>query len=140
MKKFIFLTFGVFALLAGSVSAQNYPPPRRYPHPRRGPAQQQPQQQRQNNEDFKPRFGIVAGANIASIIDPNDASFHTDSRIGLNLGLSLDVPIIRPLSFEAELLYSQKGYNANTTYGQFSQRSNFIDLPLLAKFRIVPGF
>jgi len=142
MKKIIFLSISVLVLLAGSVTVKAqgyYPPPRRYPRPRRYPAQQQRPQQ--NNSDFyKPRFGIVAGANIANIIDPNDPSFHTDTRLGLNLGVSLDVPIVYPIGFEAELLYSEKGYTAYTTYGQFTQRNNFIDLPLLLKIHVIPNF
>jgi hypothetical protein len=141
MKNILFLCISVLVLLAGSVSVKaqgNYPPPRRYPHPRRYPQQQQ--RQPVNNDFYKPRFGIVAGANIANIIDPNDASFHTDTRVGLNLGVSLDVPIVYPIGFEADLLYSEKGYTAYTPYGQFSQHSNFIDLPLLLKLHVVPNF
>jgi len=140
MKKIIFLSISVLVLLAGSVSAQNYPPPRRYPRPRRYPQQQQQRPQQNNSDFYKPRFGIVAGANIANIIDPNDPSFHTDTRLGLNLGVSLDVPIIYPIGFEAELLYSEKGYTAYTPYGQFTQRNNFIDLPLLLKIHVIPNF
>jgi len=142
MKKVLFLSISMLVLLAGSVTVKAqgyYPPPRRYPRPRRYPQQQQ---QRRNDDDFnKIKFGIVAGANFANIINPNDASFHTDTRVGLNLGVSLDVPVVRPLTFEAELLYSEKGYSATYNDGSsFTQRSNFIDLPLLAKLRIAPGF
>ena len=138
MKKIIFLAISLL-VLAGSVSAQTYyPPPRRYPPARRYPRQQP----KQNNSDFyKVKFGIVAGANFANIINPNDANFHTDTRVGLNLGASLDVPVIYPLTFEIEALYSEKGYTANYTDGSsFQQRNNFIDLPLLAKLRVAPGF
>ncbi|MBS1502118.1 MAG: PorT family protein, partial [Bacteroidetes bacterium] len=39
-----------------------------------------------------------------------------------------------------EVLFSQKGYQANTTDGTFTQRNDYIDIPLLAKFRLVRGF
>jgi predicted porin len=50
------------------------------------------------------------------------------------------VPIAYPISFAPEVLYSQKGYSATTNDGNFTQRSNFIDVPLLAKFRLSPNF
>jgi len=56
------------------------------------------------------------------------------------VGLTLDIPVAYPLSFAPEVLYSQKGYAATTTDGNFTQRSNFIDVPLLAKFRLSPFF
>ncbi|PLW88455.1 MAG: hypothetical protein C0154_16540 [Mucilaginibacter sp.] len=37
-------------------------------------------------------------------------------------------------------MFSQKGYKAETVDGTFKQRTNYIDIPLLAKFRVVPGF
>jgi len=52
--------------------------------------------------------------------------------------------LIYPLSFAPEVLFSQKGYTAQTTDNttgaavNFTQRANFIDVPLLAKFRMGP--
>jgi len=52
------------------------------------------------------------------------------------------VPIIYPLSFQPEVLFSQKGYKAyfSDGSGTFTQRNNYIDVPLLANFRLVRGF
>ncbi|MEO6498589.1 MAG: porin family protein, partial [Mucilaginibacter sp.] len=55
------------------------------------------------------------------------------------LGFTLEVPISYPLSFAPEILYSQKGYSASTIDGNFRQRNNFIDVPLLAKVRLAPA-
>jgi hypothetical protein len=37
-------------------------------------------------------------------------------------------------------LYTTKGYAAHTAYGQFEQRTNFIDIPVLAKITFSPEF
>lgn len=133
MKK---LTFLVIALLAaGSVSAQRYPPPRRYPAPRRIV------ERRNDRDDFyRVKLGLIAGVNISNIIDVDNSNFSTETKAGLNIGGSLDIPIVYPLAFEGEVLYSQKGYRAATPDGDFTQRSNFIDVPLLAKIQVAPRF
>ena len=132
MKNLLILT--ITLLVAGTVSAQRrYPPPRRYPaarHESRRPA----------DDFYRVKFGIVGGVNISNLIDVDDANYSTDTKAGLNIGGSLDIPIIYPLAFEGEVLYSQKGYRANTIDGDFTQRSNFIDVPLLAKLRLAPAF
>ncbi|MES2278326.1 MAG: outer membrane beta-barrel protein [Bacteroidota bacterium] len=132
MKK---LTILVIALLTvGAVNAQ-----RRYPRPRQYPNQGQSRHD-QRDDFYKVKFGIVGGVNISNLINVNNNNFTTDTKVGMNIGGSLDIPIIKPLSFEGEVLYSQKGYRANTIDGDFTQRSNFIDVPLLAKLQLAPGF
>jgi hypothetical protein len=132
MKK-IFYSAICLLLLAGSVSAQH----RRY-YPRNRPQGNQKQQQQQPQDQVK--FGIVGGVNISNIVNVNNPNFSTGTLAGLNAGVSLDVPIRYPFGFEAELLYSGKGYSAITPTGQFQQRTNWIDLPLLLKIKPVPNF
>lgn len=48
--------------------------------------------------------------------------------------------MVYPLSFAPEVLFSQKGYKAETADGTFRQKTNYIDIPLLAKFRVARGF
>jgi len=60
--------------------------------------------------------------------------------VGFNAGITFDLPLIYPLSFAPEVLYSQKGYTAETSDGNFTQRTHYIDIPLLAKFRMGPAF
>lgn len=134
MKKFIFLAIcGLF--LVGSVSAQTYyyGPPRRH-YVRR-------QARRPQVDDFyRIKAGITGGLNVANTVDSYSGNYTTGSLTGFNAGFTLELPIIYPLSFEPELLYSQKGFSATDADGHFTSRSNFIDLPLLAKFRLAPGF
>lgn len=134
MKKLTFLVIGLLA--AGSVSAQRYPPPRRYPAPRR----EYVERHNQRDDFYRIKLGLVAGVNISNIIDIDNSNFSTQTKAGLNIGGSLDIPIVYPLAFEGEVLYSQKGYSATTPDGDFTQRNNFIDVPLLAKIQLAPRF
>jgi hypothetical protein len=127
MKKHFFFAIAML-LIAGSVSAQYYQPrPRRH--------------ERTYDNNFRPAFSIIGGINVANVIKGNGPyAYGTDTKIGLNVGVGLDLPIVYPLSFAPEVLYSQKGYTSVTSYGQYRQRNDYIDVPLLAKFHIVPGF
>lgn len=130
MKHILFLT--ICLLFAGSVSAQNY-----YYGPRRVHRRPAP---RQTDDFYRARIGLEAGLSIANTVDSYDANYSTDNILGLNAGLTATIPLIYPLSFQPEVLFSQKGYKAYTTDGTFTQRNNYIDIPLLANFRLVRGF
>lgn len=130
MKKIIFLAMCL--LLAGSVSAQNY-----YHGPRR--VVRRPPPRRQSDDFYKVKVGLAGGLNLANTVDAYNAGFSTGTIAAFHAGLTLDIPIAYPFSFAPEVLFSQKGYSAQTNDGNFTQRSNFIDVPLLAKFRLSPN-
>ena len=130
MKHLFFLA--ICLLVAGSVSAQTY-----YYAPRR--VHRRPVQQRQ--DDFlRPRVGIEAGLSLANTVSSYNSNYGTNGIVGFNAGLTFELPVNYMFSFEPEVLYSQKGYQANTTDGTLTQRNSYIDIPLLAKFRLVRGF
>jgi hypothetical protein len=129
MKKILF--FAICLLFAGSVSAQGY----YYGH-RRQVKRSAP---RSSSSDFyRTRIGIAGGFNFADAVDAYNTNYSTGSIVAFHAGLTLDIPLAYPISFAPEVLFSQKGYTAQTTDGNFTQRSNFIDVPLLAKFRLSP--
>jgi hypothetical protein len=128
MKKLHLLA--ILLLFAGSVSAQYYDPNYQR-HPSRRP------QREQNNNQVQ--IGFEAGLNTSNIVDANNTYSGTSTISGFNAGITFDAPIARNFSFAPEVIYSQKGYFAETTDGNLTQRYNFIDVPLLAKFRLGPG-
>jgi hypothetical protein len=129
MKKIFFLA--ICLLVAGSVNAQ-----RRYYHSQRGG-----DNRNSNNGDFySPKIGLEIGGNVSNQISSSNSNYSTGSLVGLNAGLTFDLPIIYPLSFAPEVLYSQKGCEATTIDGIYTERTHFIDIPLLAKFRVGPAF
>jgi len=136
MKKILFL-FAICLLVAGSVSAQGY-----YYGPRRVVRRPPPR----NQDDFyRVRFGIAGGLNVANTVSAYNSNYSTGTIAGFNVGLTMDIPIVYPLSFAPEVLYSQKGFTAQATDNagntvNYTQRNNYIDVPLLAKFRLSPTF
>lgn len=126
MKKLFFLAIALL-IVAGPVSAQ-----RRY--------YRQPQKPRTNTDFYGPKIGLKIGGSISNQTSSNYQDYRTGSIVGINTGLTLDLPIIYPLSFAPEVLYSQKGYEATTINGVYTQRTHFIDVPLLAKLRVSPAF
>ncbi|MDB5061732.1 MAG: hypothetical protein JWP67_1575 [Mucilaginibacter sp.] len=138
MKKLLFL-FTIGVLVAGSVSAQ-----RIYDGPRRGHRRvvrrEPPEQQRQYDDFYRPKVGIAGGLNISNTVDAYNSSFSTTTMSGAHVGLTFEIPLIYPLSFAPEVLFSQKGYKAETVDGTFRQKTSYIDIPLLAKFRVTREF
>ena len=137
MKKILFMA--ICLLIAGEVSAQRYDRrPRRVRVVRRAPVQER--YNRRADDFYRPRVGLAGGVNFSNTVDAYNSDFSTSTIAGWHAGLTFDVPIAYPLSFAPEVLFSQKGYKAETIDGTFKQRTNYVDIPLLAKFRLVPGF
>lgn len=83
------------------------------------------------------RLGVKAGLNVSDIIkgDGNN-DFDTKVNPGFNAGVTLDIPLITGLAFTPELLYATKGYKAETAFGDFTQTTSFIDIPILASINL----
>lgn len=138
MKKFLFMAICLLTV-AGSVSAQQYDGRYRRRVIRRPPPVQQ-RYQRHHDDFMQPKIGVAAGVNFSNTVDAYNSDFSTSTIAGWHAGLTFDLPVSYSFSFAPEILFSQKGYKAETTYGEFKQRTNYIDIPLLAKFKVVPGF
>jgi hypothetical protein len=130
MKKTLF--FAICLLMAGSVCAQGY-----YYGPRRV---RRPPPRSHYDDFYRARVGITGGLNIANTVSAYNANYSTGAITGFNAGLTFDLPIISPLFFPPEVSDSKKGDAAVTTDGNFTQRSDYIDVPLLAKFHLGPAF
>lgn len=114
MKKIILLA--TILLIAGTVSAQTYFNGDRADY----------------NSYYQSKFGFEVAANISNATPA--ANFNTGSVTGITAGFNIDLPVAYPLSIVPALMYSQKGYTANTPSGEFTQRTQSIDIPVLAKF------
>lgn len=86
------------------------------------------------------RLGAKAGVNYSNIIkDDGNNDFETDFLVGYHAGLTLDIKLLENLAFTPELLYSTKGYKLTSGFGEFTQRTSFIDVPILASIRLAEG-
>lgn len=97
-----------------------------------------------NAQSSGPSFGVKGGANFSNIIKTGDSDFETGSTTGFHAGIFLNIPIVDRLSFQPEALFSQKGYETEST-GLFADRSfkqttNWIDIPILAMIHATPKF
>jgi hypothetical protein len=89
---------------------------------------------------YRPRFGIEGSLSVANTISSYNGYYGTSSILGFTAGVTAEFPVTYGFSFAPEVLFSQKGYKAATSDGTLTQRNNYIDIPLLAKFRLVRGF
>lgn len=89
-------------------------------------------------------FGLRAGVNVSNVIKSGDEDFSTGSKVGFNAAAFLELPIASVFSIQPELQYSQKGFKASGSFlgapYEYKQTINFIEVPLLAKLKPVPGF
>ena len=107
------LILAICLLVAGSVSAQTY-----YYGPRR--VHRRPVQRQQTDDFNRPSVGIEGGVSLANTVSSYNAGYSTSGIVGFNAGLIASIPLVYPLSFQPEVLFSQKGYQANTTDGTFN--------------------
>ena len=89
-------------------------------------------------------FGIRAGINLSNMVKDADNSFSSGSKLGLNAGAFLEIPVTAGFSIQPELQFSQKGYkNTGSFLGspyEYKQTTNFIEVPLLAKLNPSKNF
>lgn len=91
---------------------------------------------RQDYDDaFRPRFGFTMAAALSNAVPAVNSNYATGGLAGFSFGFTYNYPVTYNLSVGAEALYSQKGYEATTQSGRFSQRSQFLDIPVFAKFK-----
>ncbi len=87
------------------------------------------------------RFGIKGGANFSNIIkDDGNNNFNTDMLTGFHAGITLDIPLLPALAFTPEAVYSTKGYKQSSTFGDFTQTTHFVEIPILASIEVAKGF
>lgn len=84
---------------------------------------------------YQTRVGVAIGAGLSGVQGVRN-NFNSGAVAGFNAGFTLDYPINHNLIIRSELLYSQKGYSASTSAGNFTQRSQFVDIPLLARMPV----
>lgn len=86
------------------------------------------------------RFGIKGGVSFSNIIkDDGNNDFKTDYLTGFNAGVTLDINLTPNIAFTPELVYATKGYKLKSNFGEFTQTTHFIDVPILATVKLTQG-
>lgn len=83
---------------------------------------------------YENKFGFEVNTNISNTT--NAPNFITSNQVSFSTGLAFSFPYKYPVTILPMVLYSQKGFVGDTPYGRFTQRSQFVDIPLLAKIRV----
>jgi hypothetical protein len=87
------------------------------------------------------KLGAKAGLNISNIIkNDGNNNFNTDYLAGFHAGLTVEIPLLERLAFTPEVLYATKGYKSKSIFGEFTQTTHFIDVPILASVKVADKF
>jgi hypothetical protein len=79
----------------------------------------------------QPQFGVKAGLNLAS---QASSEGETGSRAGIHLGLFMEYQIGRMIDFRPELLYSMQGGEYTASGTTYTDKLDYINVPLMFKF------
>ncbi len=87
--------------------------------------------QAQDGYGHKTNGGIKGGYNLAAV--SFDGEGETGQRHGFHIGVYGESFISQSVSVQPELMYSQQGYEIEDANGTFTQKLNYINLPLMLK-------
>jgi hypothetical protein len=85
----------------------------------------------QESIQHKSNGGIKGGYNLAAV--NYDGSGETGQRHGFHVGVYGESFISESFSIQPELMYSQQGYEIKNSTGTFTQKLDYINLPIMFK-------
>ena len=86
----------------------------------------------------KTRFGIKGGLNITTYAGGD--YWDANSLVGFQVGGFAEIKIIERLAIQPEILFSTQGASLDTSFGDYDEKLNYINVPVLAKFYITKQF
>tara|TARA_R110002049_G_scaffold993_3_gene7158 strand:- start:34273 stop:34851 length:579 start_codon:yes stop_codon:yes gene_type:complete len=86
----------------------------------------------------KSNAGIKGGYNLAAV--SFDGNTETGQRHGFHIGFYGESFVAENVALQVELLYSQQGYKLEDNGGTFTQKLDYINLPLLLKLYPTENF
>jgi hypothetical protein len=85
-------------------------------------------------------YGVKAGVTLADLqVDDDGETTPSDVRVGLIVGGFATWQLWSRLEFQPEALYTQKGAKFDQGGGTLLQKLDYVDVPLLAKYRVTGG-
>ena len=85
----------------------------------------------QDSTVHKSNGGIKGGYNLAAVSFDGDG--ETEQQHGFHIGVYGESFISESFSIQPELMYSQQGYKITNSSGTFTQKLDYINLPLMLK-------
>lgn len=86
----------------------------------------------------KTRFGVKGGLNITTYAGGD--YWDANSLVGFQVGGFAEIKVIERLAIQPEILFSTQGANLDTPFGDYDEKLNYINVPVLAKFYITKQF
>ena len=86
----------------------------------------------------KATAGIKGGYNLSSVII--DGASQTTKLHGFHIGVYGESYIWKYFSVQPEIIYSQQGYKTTNEEGTFTQKIEYVNIPLMVKFYPVKSF
>lgn len=86
-------------------------------------------------------YGFRIGLSVASIHSESSPLDGNSARTGLNAGFAIGTQLIQgtPLCFESGLYYTEKGGKSNDGDGKFTYSLNYLEVPLLLRYKVRSG-
>ena len=101
------------------------------------------EQQTAAESTLSPKFGIKGGVNFTNLYmdNVNDEQM----KVGANAGFYAKIPITTGISFQPELIYSNKGSRVNYDNfilgeGEYRFNLHYLELPILFSFNVAKNF
>lgn len=83
-----------------------------------------------------PKFGIKGGVNISNI----NWAYNDDNRIGFHAGLLAHLHLSPQIGLQPEILYSTEGGKQNTSLGEYTWKTDYINIPVMLQYMFNNGF
>ena len=87
--------------------------------------------------------GLRAGINLANMVEEG-GDFDHELKAGAAVGAFMEIPVVKFLSIQPELWYSQKGYKTSgNVFGNgysYKANLNYLDVPLMLKLKPTQEF
>lgn len=88
----------------------------------------------------KATAGIKGGYNVSSVSFDGTSDTETERLQGFHLGIYVESYIGKYISVQPEILYSQQGYKIIDEDGTFTQKLDYLNVPLMLKLYPVKSF
>ena len=85
----------------------------------------------QEETNDKSNVGIKGGYNLAAV--QYDGEGETGQRHGFHIGLYSESFVSNNFAIQPEIMFSQQGYEITNSSGKFTQKLNYINVPLMFK-------
>lgn len=84
------------------------------------------------------QFGVKAGANFSTLTGSDVSGAKT--KVGFQGGVLVGVPLAGSFCLQPEVNYSMQGAKASTSGADFSLSQNYLNVPVLFKYKHESGF